>query len=126
MYHSKSSGVKKNGPATELVDTIALPGAGRTSNPLFIQEFDMKNAVWTLAISILLPFGGMAFAQDVGKLVEAVDQDKAVESVDTEKMTEAVSSGDVDYEKAYDAVDKEKAAGSVDMDKVKEAMGSPQ
>ena len=40
-------------------------------------------------------------------------------------MTEAVSSGEVDYKKAYDSVDKEKAADSVDMEKVKEVMGSP-
>ena len=39
-------------------------------------------------------------------------------------MTEAVSSGDLDYKKAYDSVDKEKAAESVDMDKVREAVTS--
>jgi hypothetical protein len=85
----------------------------------------MNRLITKLAIMTLLFAGGSAFAQDVGKLVEAVDKDKAMESVDQEKITEAVSGDEIDYQKAYDSVDKDKAAESVDMDKVKEAISSP-
>lgn len=50
----------------------------------------MKNLLCLITLATL-PMANIAFAQDVGKLVEAVDKDKAADSVDMDKVKDAMT-----------------------------------